>query len=147
VKLGQQSWEIQGSRGASVMKSDGTKIIAKLLAAHGYRNNTPIEDIHAGRWPKNAKGVYADDSEVVVTTLDGGEKIPWSACSRIQDSEMEEINRSVVNNIYSLLSLLEEFGTLPRSMPLPHNWDEAKHAPWFKMVRRQLRASLPSPLD
>src|SRR3954467_273651 len=93
------------------MKSDGTKIIAKWLAAYGYRNNTLIEDIHAGTWPKNAKGEYADDSEVVVTTLDGGEKIPWSACSRIHDSEMEEINKSVVNNIYSLLSLLEEFGT------------------------------------
>jgi hypothetical protein len=135
---------MRGSGGASVMKSDGTKIIAKVLAAHGYRNNTPIEDIHAGRWPKNAKGEYADDSEVIVTTLDGGEKIPWSACSRIHDSEMAEINKSVVNNIYSLLSLLEEFGTLPSSMSLPHNWDEAKHAPWYKMVRRQLQASLPS---
>jgi hypothetical protein len=129
------------------MKSDGTKIIAKLLAAYGYRNNTLIEDIHAGTWPKNAKGVYADDSEVVVTTLDGGEKIPWSACSRIHDSEMEEINKSVVNNIYSLLSLLEEFGALPRSMPPPHNWDEVKHAPWYKVVRRQLRANMPSPRD
>jgi hypothetical protein len=129
------------------MKSDGTKIIAKVLAAHGYRNNTLIEDTHAGRWPKNAKGEYADDSEVIVTTLDGGEKIPWSACSRIHDSEMEKINKSVVNNIYSLLSLLEEFGTLPRSMPPPHNWDEAKHAPWYKVVRRQLRASMPSPRD
>jgi len=95
------------------MKNDGTKIIAKILAAHGYRNNTPIEGIHAGTWPKNTKGEYADDSEVVVTTLDGGDKIPWTACSRIHDSEMKEINKSVVNNIYSLLSLLEEFGALP----------------------------------
>jgi len=129
------------------MKSDGTKIIAKVLAAHGFRNNTPIEDIHAGRWPKNAKGEYAKDSEVVVTTLGGGDKVPWSECSRIHDSEMKEINKAVVNNIYSLLSLLEEFGTLPSSMPLPHNWDEAKHAPWYKTVRRQLRDSFPSSLD
>ena len=86
------------------MKSDGTKIIAKVLAAHGYRNNTPIEDIHAGRWPKNAKGEYADDSEVIVTTLDGGEKIPWSACSRIHDSEMAEINKrsSTISILYYL---------------------------------------------
>ena len=125
------------------MKNDGTKIIAKMLAAHGFRNNTPIEDIHAGAWPKNAKGEYADDSEIIVTTLDGGDKIPWSACSRIDDSEMKEMNKSVVNNIYSLLSLLEEFGTLPPLMPLPHNWDEAKHASWYKMVRKQLRASFP----
>jgi hypothetical protein len=54
------------------MKNSGTKIIAKILAAHGYRNNTPIENIHAGRWPKT------------------------------------------------------------------------KHAPWYKMVRKELRASLPS---
>jgi hypothetical protein len=48
------------------MKNDGTKLIAKILAAHGYRNNTLIEDIHAGTWPKNKKGEYADDSEVIV---------------------------------------------------------------------------------
>ncbi len=108
------------------MKEDGLKLIAKLLTAHGYRNNTPIEDIHAGMWPKNSKGEYADDSEVIVTTLDGGDKILWTDCSRVHDSEMKEINKSVVNNIYSLLSLLEEFNTLPWSMDVPHNWDEAK---------------------
>jgi len=120
------------------LKNDSTKLIAKLLAAHGYRNNTPIESIHAGRWPKNRSGEYADDSEVIVTTLDGGDKIPWTACSRIHDSEMKEINKAVVNNMYSLLSLLEEFNTLPRSMDVPYNWDEAKHAPWYKMIRKQL---------
>ncbi len=120
------------------MKEDGLKLIAKLLTAHGYRNNTPIEDIHAGMWPKNSKGEYADDSEVIVTTLDGGDKIPWTDCSRVHDSEMKEINKSVVNNIYSLLSLLEEFNTLPWSMDVPHNWDEAKHPLWYKMVRKQL---------
>jgi hypothetical protein len=96
---------------------------------------------------KNAKGEYADDSEVVVTTLDGGERIPWTACSRIHGSEMKEINKSVVNNIYSLLCLLEEDGKLPWSMPMPHNWDEAKRAPWYRMARKQLRAYVsPSPL-
>ncbi|HTB03383.1 MAG TPA: hypothetical protein VK804_23185 [Bradyrhizobium sp.] len=120
------------------MKKDGTKIIAKILAAHGYRNNTPIEDIHAGRWPRNTRAEYADDSEVIVTTLDGGDKIPWAACSRIHDSEMKEINKSVVNNIYSLLSLLEEFNSLPSLMALPHNRDEAKHAPWYKRARKEL---------
>jgi len=124
--------------GVASVKKDGAKLIAKILAAHGYRNNTPIEDIHAGMWPKNSKGEYADDSEVVVTTLDGGDKIPWIACSRIHDSEMKEINRAVVNNIYSLLSLLEEFNTLPRSMQMPLNWDEAKHAPWYKNARKEL---------
>ena|ERR1700682_5868340 len=120
------------------MKGDGTKFIAKILAAHGFRNNTPIEDIHFGMWPKNTKGEYADDSEVIVTALDGGDKIPWADCSRIHDSEMKEINKSVVNNIYSLLSLLEEFNALPRSMDIPHNWDEAEHAPWYKRVRKEL---------
>jgi hypothetical protein len=72
-----------------------------------------------------------------VTTLDGGDKIPWSACSRINDSEMKELNKSVVNNIYSLLCLLEEFGTLPSLMQPPHNWDEPKHAPWYKPVRKR----------
>ena len=58
------------------------KLLAKILAAHGYRNNTPIEGIHAGAWPKNAKGEYADDAEVIVTTLDGGDQIPSEYCSR-----------------------------------------------------------------
>ena len=102
--------------------------------------NTPIEGIHAGTWPKNTKGEYADDSEVIVTTVDGGDKIPWTACSRIHDSEMKEINKSVVNNIYSLLSLLEEFGALPSRMDTPRNWDEAKHASWYKKVRKELRS-------
>jgi hypothetical protein len=119
-------------------ENDGTKFLAKILAAHGYRNNTPIEDIHAGAWPKNAKGEYADASEVIVTTLDGGEKIPWDSCSRIDDSEMKEINKSVVDNIYSLLSLVEEFNALPPFMNEPHDWDQAKHAPWYKMARKQL---------
>ena len=65
-------------------------------------------------------------------------KIPWSACSRINDSEMKQLNKAVVNNIYSLLCLLEEFGTLPGIMQLPYNWDEPKHAPWYKLVRKQL---------
>src|SRR5439155_14211413 len=131
---------MRGSGGASVMKSDGTKNLAKVLAAHGYRNNTPMEDIHAGAWPKNAKGEYADDSEVIVTTLDGGDKVPWTDCSRIHDSEMKEINKSVINNIYSLLCLLEEFGALPSRMDTPRNWDEAKHASWHKKVRKELRS-------
>jgi hypothetical protein len=128
------------------MKNEGTKRIAKILAAHGYRNNTPIEDIHAGKWPKNTKGEYADDSEVIVTTVDGGDKISWNACSRIHVSEMKEINKSVVNNIYSLLSLLEEFEALPGSLGVPHNWDEAKHATWYNRVRKELQASLSSQL-
>ena len=120
------------------MKNDWAKDLAILLAAHGYRNHTPIEGIHAGSWPKNAKGEYADDSEVIVTTRDGGDKVPWAHCSRIHDSEMKEINKSVVNNIYSLLCLIEEFGALPRLMPKPHNWDKAEHAPWYKSARKQL---------
>jgi hypothetical protein len=118
--------------------NDGRKIVAKILAAHGYRNNTLIEDIHAGSWPKNAKGEYADDADVVVATLDGGDKIPWASCSRINDTEIKEINKSVVNNIYSLLSLFEEFGALPWSFDVPHNWDQPKHAPWYKRARKEL---------
>ena len=86
--------------------NDGNKWLAKILAAHGFRNNTPIEDVHAGAWPKNTKAVYADATDVIVNTLDGGEKISWASYSRIDDFEMKEINKAVVDNIYSLLSLL-----------------------------------------
>lgn len=123
------------------MKNDETKFLAKILAAHGYRNNTLIEDIHAGPWPKNARGQYANVSEVIVTTLDGGDKIPWNVCSRIDQSEMKEINKAVVNNIYSLLSLIDEFDALPAWFYAPHNWDEPMHAKWYKMARKQLLAN------
>ena len=42
---------------------------------------------------------------------------------------MMEMNKSVVNNIYSLLSLVGEFDALPSLMGEPHGWDQAKHAP------------------
>ncbi|MDH2348443.1 hypothetical protein QCM77_39460 [Bradyrhizobium sp. SSUT18] len=118
--------------------NDGNKWLAKILAAHGFRNNTPIEGIHAGTWPKNAKGEWADPAEVIVTTVDGGEKIPWDSCSRISDPEMKEMNKAVVDNIYSLMSLLEEFSAFPWTMEVPRNWDEAKHAPWYKVARKDM---------
>src|SRR4051794_14605319 len=119
------------------MKNNGTRSLAKILAYQGYRNVELIEDIHAGKWPKNAQGEYADQSEVIVTTLDGAEQILWANCSRIRDAEMKEINRSVTNNIYSLLSLIEEFNALPWWVPMPPNWDEPTHAPWYKKARRE----------
>jgi hypothetical protein len=122
------------------MKHDEAKLIAILLAAHGYRNNTIIEDIHAGPWLKNAKGEYAADSEVIVTTLDGGDKILWNVCSRITDEEMKQINKAVVDNIYSLLCLIEEFNALPAWFRPPHDWDQPKHAKWYKNARKQLLA-------
>jgi len=118
--------------------NEGNKWLAKILAAHAYRNNTPIEDIHAGEWPKNAKGEWADPAEVIVITVDGGEKIRWDSCSRISDTEMKEMNKAVVDNIYSMMSLLEEFNAFPWTMNMRHNWDEAKHAPWYKQTRKQM---------
>jgi hypothetical protein len=49
----------------ATMKNQGLKRLAKQLAAHGYRNNTAIEDIHAGQWPTEAATVRPMRSRAV----------------------------------------------------------------------------------
>ncbi|MFA7301800.1 MAG: hypothetical protein WC069_05840 [Candidatus Shapirobacteria bacterium] len=83
------------------------KDIAKMLTHHGYRNS-PIEDIHAGEWPKNKNGEYAKPEDIIVTTKDGGTIIPWTECSRISDKEMKHLNKTIYNQIYTLLTILRE---------------------------------------
>lgn len=118
------------------------KTIAKLLAVHGYRNS-PIEDIHAGSWPKNKKGQYASDDEVIVTTKDGGEIVSWKECSRIHDSEMKHLNKTIHNQIYTLLTMLETSNpnlttgfTREYFFKMGLDWDEPKLLKdWMKVSK------------
>ena len=88
------------------MADKENKLVAKLLTHHGYRNS-PIEDIHAGRWPKDKDGNFAKNKDVIVTTKDGT-SIPWNECSRINDTEMKHLNKTIYNQIYTLLTMLEK---------------------------------------
>ena len=117
---------------------ENTKLFAKLLTIHGYRNS-PIEDIHAGNWPKLPNGEYAPVEDVIVTTKMGGTVVPWAECSRISDSEMKHLNKTIYNQIYTLLTLYME-GTLQKipnfmSASSGGNWDEPELLPWAQWWR------------
>lgn len=103
-------------------KNEMEKRLAKTLTIHGYRNS-PIEDIHAGRWPKDNKGNWAKPEDMFVS-VDGGSKIPWLEMSRITDEEMKHINKTIHSQIYTILVLLKK-GKLPGFYWWGgENWDE-----------------------
>jgi hypothetical protein len=88
------------------------KIIAKIFTIHGYRNS-PIEDLHAGiRLPKK----YLDEKY-----------------SRITDEEMKHLNKTIYNQIYTLITMLEE-GKLnsPFWAAWGQDWDEPELLDWVK---------------
>src|SRR5262249_10366651 len=80
------------------LTDDQMKLIAKLMTIHCYRNS-PIEDIHAGAWPRLPNGELADEDDVIVTTKQGGTAVPWKKCSRISDEEMKQLNKTIHNQI------------------------------------------------
>ena len=71
-------------------KIDELKKFAKLLAVEGVRNNTDLEDLHAGVSPSSKTG---DFSDVKVITPFG--EIEWNHVSRINDEEMRSLMLSV----------------------------------------------------
>ena len=63
---------------------DPEEAFAVALAETAVRNNTPLEDLHAGTFPSSKTGDYSD---VRVVTPYG--EIPWNAVSRLSDEEMK----------------------------------------------------------
>lgn len=114
------------------------KDMALLMAVKCVRN-TVLEKYHEGRFPQSKTGDYSD---VYVVTPEG--KIPWNEVSRIRNSEMMELNKEVVNNLYTFLSLylnpeyahlrevwLKQIGEL-----FPYHWDspelKEEHIEWLR---------------
>lgn len=94
------------------------KTVSKIITIHGYRNS-PIEKIHAGIHPRSKKGDYSD---VKVVTPYG--EIAWNNVSKISDKEMKELNKTIHNQIYTLLTMLQE-GTLSSFLAnWGADWDE-----------------------
>ncbi len=77
--------------------------LAKLLICNFVRNNTSLEDLHAGKVPRSAAGDYSD---VKVVTPFG--EIPWTHLSRISDEEMKRLMIECVDNLYTFLRYQDE---------------------------------------
>lgn len=82
------------------MRRQEEERIAALLAeamAMVCVRNTMLENIHAGRVPVTKTGDFSD-----VYVVDGdGNRIPWHELSRIDDDEMRDLMRQVVNRLYT----------------------------------------------
>lgn len=80
-------------------RQDEERIAAQLAKAMAMIcvRNTMLEGIHSGRVPVTRTG---DFSDVFVTDGDGNQ-IPWTELSRIDDDEMRDLMRQVVNRLYT----------------------------------------------
>jgi hypothetical protein len=87
------------------------KDIAKLLAVEGVRNNTELEDLHAGIVPHSRIGDYSD---VKVVTPCG--EIEWSETSRISDEEMRYLMLSIERALEATLLSYESLGKKERQV-------------------------------
>lgn len=66
--------------------------------------NTMLEDLHAGQVPITKTGDFSD-----VHVIDGtGRRIPWTELSRLDDGEMCDLMRQVVNRLYTFLLRIDE---------------------------------------
>ncbi|WP_240540256.1 hypothetical protein [Paracoccus sp. pheM1] len=66
--------------------------------------NSMLEDLHAGLVPVTKTGDFSD-----VVVVDGaGRRIPWTELSRLDDGEMRDLMRQVVNRLYTFLLRIEE---------------------------------------
>lgn len=84
----------------SAMRKDDEKQIAAQLAkviAMMCVRNSKLEDIHAGRVPITRTGDYSD---VVVLDADG-RRFPWAEVSHIDDNQMRDLMKDIVNRLYT----------------------------------------------
>ena len=90
----------------AIIREDRMKELKKmtqLLAVMGVRNNTELEDLHAGISPSSKTGDYTD---VKVVTPYG--EIKWNELSRISDKEMRSLMLSVERAIEAVLCSYEQ---------------------------------------
>lgn len=95
---------------------------AKAMAVICVRN-TKLEDLHAGRVPATRTG---DFSDVFVVDAEGN-RIPWMEVSRLDDDEMRDLMRQVVNRLYTFQLCITEpkFQNMAeRSLMSARKWDE-----------------------
>lgn len=96
--------------------------LARAMAMICVRN-TMLENHHAGRVPVTKTG---DFSDVFVTDADGNH-IPWNEVSRIDDDEMRDLMRQVVNRLYTFHLCIDEpefQAFVDRWLAVAQKWDE-----------------------
>ena len=87
--------------------------------------NSKIEDIHAGLTPVTKTGDYSD-----VTVIDAdGRRIAWPDVSHIDDEQMRDLMRQVVDRLHTFTARSGEPNFLDRIAPwigVASRWDEPK---------------------
>ncbi len=87
-------------------KEDEERIVAWLAKAMAMMcvRNTKLENLHAGLVPVTKTGDYSD-----VIVLDAeGRKIPWPEVSHIDDDQMRELMKDVVNRLYTFQMRIDD---------------------------------------
>lgn len=108
------------------MNKDAEKRIAAKLAktmAVMCVRNTHIETIHAGKTPVTKTG---DWSDVTVVDADGN-RISWTDVSHINDDQMRDLMRDIVNRLYTYHLCADDPGLqteIERWMAVAGKWDE-----------------------
>ena len=96
--------------------------LAKAMAMICVRN-TLLEDLHAGPVPVTRTGDYSD---VFVVDAEGN-RIPWTDVSRLDDDEMRDLMRQVVNRLYTFQICFAEpefQAVVNRWLGVARKWDE-----------------------
>lgn len=93
--------------------------------------NTQLETLHADLTPITRTGDYSD---VFVLDADG-RRIPWTEVSRIDEDEMRQLMREIVNRLYTFHLEADDpnlQATIERWMDVAMKWDEPQIDP--KMI-------------
>ena len=97
-------------------------VLAKGMAAACFRD-TVIEDFHDGIAPVSHTGDFSD----VVVIDANGRRIPWPRVAHIDQDEMRDLMRNVVNRLYTCQLNAGDpdfFGMLSWAVAEARAWDE-----------------------
>lgn len=107
-------------------KADEKRVAAKLakvIMAMMCVRNTKMENLHAGVVPVTRTGDYSD-----VVVLDAeGRKIPWAEVSHIDDAQMRELMKDIVNRLYTFQMRIDDPGFqawIDRWAAVAEKWDD-----------------------
>ena len=96
--------------------------LARIMAMLCVRN-THLETLHAGLSPVTRTGDYSD----VFVTDANGRHIPWTDVSHIDEDEMRDLMRDIVNRLYTFHLEADDpklQAQIERWMGAASRWDE-----------------------
>ena len=95
--------------------------LSKIVAMICIRN-TRLEDLHAGVQPGTLTGDYSDVNVIDAT----GQTIPWRIVSHIDDAQMVDLMRDIVNRLFTFHMRRDDPSFrdhLDRWMTASNKWD------------------------